>query len=158
MGWTKRQSVSDLVVLGDAEGQVRKVAGLLASLRQDTRFPANMNYEVVQQNGESVNVAGSASLSRQIGPADIGHFIKCQFKGWGDSPNGKFKDIEVLVFEGEVTEEMKKWPRWKELNAQFAPPFKKTAPLKATNPADDEDFPLPDASDEPDEADDDLPF
>ncbi len=123
MAWTKREPVSNLTQLGDGQGQVQKVAGLLASVKPDPN-PKYKNdvYEIVQKNGESINLAGSASLTRQINEADVGHFIKCEFKGWGNSPNGKFKDIEVQIFEGDATPEMKLWPRWKELNGQFTKP------------------------------------
>jgi hypothetical protein len=139
MTWKKREAVTDLVILGDDEGNVKKVGGLLAAVTQDKLYPANMNYELVQKNGESIVVAGSASLSRQISPTeDVGKFLKAEFMGWGNSRNGKFKEIDVLVWEDEPTDEMKKWPRWAELQ-------------KDGSPVADE----PPISDDPD---DDLPF
>ena len=144
MTWTKRDPVSNLVVLGDDEGQARKASGLLASVKQDTMYPSRSNYELVQKNGESIWLAGSASIGRQLGPTDVGKFIKTEFKGWGKAAAGKFKDIEVLIFEGEPTAEMKAWPRWKELHQNGAQP---TPP-----PHRDEDF-----TDGPDDGDD-LPF
>jgi hypothetical protein len=148
MGWTKREPVGNLVVLGDDEGQVEKVGGLLAALTQDTMYPGRNNYELVQRNGESVTLAGCASLSRQIGLTDIGHFIKCQFKGWGKSANGKFKDIEVLIWNDEPTAEMRAWPRYAEVQPELEPKKKKAKKDEAMD-----DFPaaLNDSSD-------DLPF
>lgn len=142
MGWTTREPVSNLTQLGDGQGQVQKVAGLLASVKPDPN-PKYKNevYEVVQKNGESLNLAGSASLSRQINEADVGHFIKCEFKGWGNSPNGKFKDIEVQILEGDVPENMKAWPRWKELNGGFTKPAGTPAPV-----SEDADDPFADES------------
>ena len=110
----------------------------------------------MQRNGDSVWLAGSASIGRQVFPADVGKFVKAAFKGWGTSANGKFKDIEVLIFDGEPTAEMKKWPRWAEVNA--APKAKKDAKpeAEAAPPPTDDDF-----SDFPEAVDDepsDLPF
>ncbi len=120
MGWNERKPVSNLVILGDDEGHVRKAHGLLAAVTQDTRYPSRMNYELVQQDGESVWLAGSASLGGQITPRDVGKFIKCRFKGWERGKNGKFKDIEVLIWDDEPTDDMKQWPRWHELQEQLA--------------------------------------
>jgi hypothetical protein len=120
MGWTKREPVSNLVVLGDDDGQVKKVGGLLASLKQDTMYPARNNYELVQKDGSSLWLAGSASIGRQVGPTDVGKFLKCEFMGWGSSKNGKFKEIDVVIWDGEPTDDMKKWPRWKEVAAKAA--------------------------------------
>ncbi len=121
MGWEKREAVTDLVILGDDEGNVRKVGGLLAAINQDRVYPARMNYEIVQKSGESINLAGSSSLGRQIGPADVGKFLKAEFKGWGKSANGKFKDIEVNIWEGEPNADMKAWPRYKEFQGNGKP-------------------------------------
>ena len=114
MTWTKRDPVSNLVVLGDDEGQVRKVGGLLAAVTQDQQYPSRNNYELVQKDGNSIVVAGSASLSRQIFPKDVGKFLKATFLGWGKSPNGKFKQIEVNIWDGEPNDEMRRWPRYDE--------------------------------------------
>ena len=141
MTWEKRDPISNLVILGDDEGQVQKVGGLLASIRQDNQYPSRHNYELVKQNGESVWLAGSASLSRQIFPADVGKFIKCMFLGWGKSANGKFKQIEVRIYSGEPTAEMKAWPRYGEVPRGVA-----------------DDAPPPDTSQANEEDDDDLPF
>jgi hypothetical protein len=147
MTWSKRDPVSNLIILGDDEGQVRKVAGLLASVRQDQQYPARQNYELVQKDGESHWLAGSASLSRQLFPGDVGKFVKCVFTGWGKSANGKFKQIEVQVFDGEPTDEMKKWPRYTQVS-------KKAAADGGTPPVGDppEEVPVDE------EEDDDLPF
>jgi len=150
MGWTKREPVSNLVVFGDDEGQVKKAWGLLVQLTQDTMYPARNNYELVQKNGESITLAGCASLSRQIGVTDVGHFVKCEFKGWGHSANGKFKDIEVFIWNDEPTAEMKAWPRWRESQPSLEP-AKKGAAVKKDEAFDD--FPT-----KLDESDDDLPF
>ena len=114
MGWNKREPASNLVILGDDEGNVASVSGLLVAVTQDTMYPNRMNYELVQRSGDSLHLAGSASLGRQIGPHDVGKFVKCAFAGWGKSANGKFKQIEVNVWEGDPTEAMKSWPRYGE--------------------------------------------
>jgi hypothetical protein len=144
MGWNKREAVSNLVVLGDDEGQVKTAGGLLASLRQDTMYPTRHNYELVLKTGESVWLAGSASLGRQIGPTDVGHFVKVEFQGWGQGANGKYKIVGVQIYEGEPTDAMKAWPRYKELATGGAA-------LKAVAAREDEPEPV-------DTGDDDLPF
>jgi hypothetical protein len=120
MGWSKREAVSNLVVLGDDEGTVKKVGGLLAAVNQDTVYAGRMNYELVQKNGESIMLAGSASLGRQIGPTDVGKFLKAEFIGWGKSANGKFKEIAVYIWDGEPNDDMKKWPRFAEFQKNGA--------------------------------------
>lgn len=149
-GWNKREPVSNLVILGDADENATKASGLLARVVPDTVYKERNNYELVQKNGESVMLAGSASLSRQIGQTDVGHFIKATFKGWGKSANGKFKDIEVLIYEGEPTPDMKAWPRWKELNSKSPKPGK-SAPVEEDETPPEEHIPDLDE-------DDDLPF
>lgn len=150
MGWTKQESVaSNLVTLGDDDGHVKKVGGLLAAIKQDPN-PKYKNplYELVQKDGSSVLLAGSASLSRQIHDDHVGKFLKAEFTGWGTSPNGKFKAIDVYVWTDEPTAEMKKWPRWAELNAP-------KVSAKATAEKIRDDFDDPPLSEEPG---DDLPF
>jgi hypothetical protein len=51
----------------------------------------------------------------------VGKFLKAEFMGWGNSRNGKFKEIDVLVWEDEPTEEMKNWPRWAEIQRDGSP-------------------------------------
>ncbi len=146
MTWSKREAVTNLVILGDGEGQKKKVGGLLIGLPRDLGYD-KANYELVQKDGEVITLSGSASLARQINERDIGKFIKCEFAGWGKSANGKFKAIDVNVWEGEPNDDMKKWPRF----AEFQTRAKTNVPPKP--PADDEDFPPPLEDDE-----DDLPF
>lgn len=149
MTWKKRDPVSNLVILGDDEGQVRMVGGLLAAVTQDQQYPSRSNYELIQKDGNSVVVAGSASLGRQIFPRDVGKFLKAQFLGWGKSANGKFKQIEVNVWDGEPTEDMRKWPHY----GEFANEAKPRQEGKAAADEDFSDFPAA-LRDE----DDDLPF
>jgi hypothetical protein len=158
MAWGKREAVTNLVMLGDEEGHKKTVGGLLIGCPRDRMYD-KVNYQIVKQDGEEIILSGSSSLNRQINEGDIGKFIKCEFKGWGKSANGKFKDIEVNVWEGEPTEKMKAWPRY----AEFATPTqtqKKAAQngakaaVPAAAPADDfADFP-PALEDDTD----DLPF
>ena len=147
MGWAKRESVNeDLVILGDKPENKKKAAGLLASVKPDRQFPDNFNYELVQKDGSTITLAGSASINRTLSAADVGKFVRAEFMGWGASPNGKFKQIEVQVWEGEITEEMKKWPRWSELQNGSERP--------ASVKRNDDDFESKVAADD----DDDLPF
>lgn len=155
MTWTKREPVTNLVVLGDEEGNKRKVGGLLIGCPKDRMYPDKTNYEIVQKDGEVQVLSGSASLRNQIGESDIGKFIKCEFTGWGKSANGKYKAIDVNVWDGEPTPEMKAWPRYAEFatgNGKKAAAPKAAAPHKS-NDQDFEEFPGA-LQDE----DDDLPF
>ncbi len=151
MTWNKREPVTNLVVLGDEDGHKKKVSGLLIGCPKDRMYPEKTNYEIVQQDGEVLVLSGSASLRNQIGDADVGHFLKCEFKGWGKSPNGKYKDIEVNVWEGEPNDAMKKWPRFGEFNGAR----KATAAAKRTEPDADE---FDDVTKQLADADDELPF
>lgn len=154
MSWSKREAVSNLVILGDEPENKRKVGGLLIGCPNDRMYPTKVNYELVQQDGEVIVLSGSASLGRQISEADVGKFIKCEFTGWGKSANGKFKVIDVNVWEGEPTPVMKSWPRYGEIHAPTQAQKKAAAPVKQTAPVDDfEDMPAA-LHDE----DDDLPF
>lgn len=148
MSWEKREPVTNLAVLGDEEGNKKKVGGLLVGCPKDRMYPDKTNYELVQQDGEVLVLSGSASLRNQIGEADIGKFIKCEFTGWGRSANGKFKAIDVFVYDGEPTDVMKKWPRYGEIQ-------KNGKPVAATKTAVETDEDLPGALEQ---EEDDLPF
>lgn len=152
MAWDKREAVTNLVVLGDDEGNKKKVGGLLIGTPKDRMYPEKTNYELLQQDGEVQVLSGSASLRNQIGEADIGKFIKMEFGGWGKSLNGKYKVIEVNVWNGEPNDVMKAWPRFAEFQKGNGKPPVATA--KASVNAPDESF--PGALEEP--QDDDLPF
>lgn len=147
MSWTKREPTTDLVILGDDEGCIRKIGGLLVGMAQDQQYPQRSNYRITKKDGDTVTLAGSASLSRQIFPHDVGKFIACEFLGWGKSPNGKFKQIEVRIWDGEPTEDMKAWPGYREFHAP------KPGANSAGAPASFDDFAAGDT-----DADDDLPF
>lgn len=155
MTWAKREAVTNLVILGDAEGNKKKVGGLLIGTPADRGYPEKVNYEIVQRDGEVIVLSGSASLARQINAADIGKFIKCEFTGWGKSPNGKFKAIDVNVWEGDLTDEMKKWPMYDDVHAATQAQKKAATKAAPAKPVDDfEDFPAP--IDE--NGEEDLPF
>lgn len=143
MTWTKREVNTNLVILGDGEGNVRSAAGLLASVTRDPRYPDNRRYELVQKDGTSKSIAGSASINSQLGVDDVGKFVKLAFTGWGTSGNGKFKQIEVQVYEGAATEEMKKWPRYNEVHRNGQPKASLVAPPTPEQPVEDEDDDLP---------------
>lgn len=148
MGWEKREPVTDLVILGDSEGDRKRVGGLLIAMPRDKGYDKT-NYQLVQQNGDVLTVSGSASIARQINEQDIGKFVKLTFTGWGKSPNGKFKAIEVNVWEGEATPEMRAWPQYGETKKNGKPPV---AAKDGEIPSDFSDF------DNAPPDDDDLPF
>lgn len=159
MAWAKREAVTNLVVLGDSPDHKKKVGGLLIGTPFDRMYPDKMNYVIVQKSGEEIVLSGSASLGRQLTDGDIGKFVKCEFTGWGKSANGKFKIIDVNVWEGAPNDDMKAWPRFGEFQAPTQAQKKqngnghKAAPAPA--PADDfDDFDNSPVTD----PDDDLPF
>ena len=131
MGFVKREPVQDLVILGDGEGQQEKVGGLLIGIPHDKGYDKD-NYAILMSNGDVGIVSGSASLARQISPDDIDKFVLFEFTGWGKSPNGKFKAIEVHVWEGPLSEKMKAWPKAPaaEKEAPAAKPKEKAAAAK----------------------------
>jgi hypothetical protein len=91
-------------------------------------------------------LAGSASLSRQIFPADVGKFVKCSFQGWGKSANGKFKQIEVQIYSGEPTAEMKAWPRYGEVKPAVVDDAPPVDPTQAEEEEDSDDLPFSEAA------------
>lgn len=154
MSWNKREVVTNMAVLGDGEGCRKKIGGLLIGTPRDQTYPDKVNYEIVQQDGEVLLLSGSASLSRQLNEHDIGHFVKCEFDGWGKSANGKFKMIAVNVWNGELTDVMKKWPRLAEFQNGNGKPAV-AAPVQAAAKPDPLDDDFPGALQR---EDDDLPF
>lgn len=155
MTWTKREPVTNLVVLGDDEGNIAKIGGLLVATPIDRMYEKKLNYEILKKSGEVVTLSGSASLSRQLNDRDIGKFVRCEFKGWGKSPNGKFKDIEVMIWEGEPTDDMKRdWPRYAEFAKQNGNGKKADTPKAKADDDFDDDEAVKKLADE----DDDLPF
>jgi len=113
MTWQEREA-ADLIVIGDnkEEGQVQQCGGLLASVRPDPNPEfKNKRYELVLQNGDTVEVAGSASIDRKLHEHDVGSFVKITFESWGVNKRGqKFKNISVKVWDGELSDKMKDWP------------------------------------------------
>lgn len=142
MSWEKREPVSNLVVLGDDENNAKKVGGLLLAVVKDAKYANRSNYQIVQKDGTVSTLAGSASLNNQIHEGDVGKFIKAEFKGWGKSPNGRYKEIEVLIWEGEPTEDMKNWPRFKDAQKKASQPDPEPAPEPDEDFGGDEDLPF----------------
>lgn len=113
-GWTERVAVG--VGIGAKDGQQKEAGGLLASITHDVGENHSTMYELVQQNGDSLNVWGSTSIDNKIRPSDIGQFIKIQFKGMATGKSGRqYKDITVDFFTGEKTDVHTNWPRYNEL-------------------------------------------
>ena len=152
-GWEERDS-GKLVILGDGKDQQKKVAGLLAAIKQDRTYPDNFRYELIQQDGTALDLAGTTTINSKIGKHDIGRFVKVEFVGWESGKRQRYKNFKVLIFTGAPTDEMKAWPRWKELNEQGG-----AAKAQAAAPAPKhEEAPLPEDVPPEDEGDSDLPF
>jgi hypothetical protein len=159
MGWKKQEvTTATYVSLGDDEDSVKTFGGLLLKLEQNATYPNKIDYVTVKKSGEVVKLSGSASLARQLGAAHVGQFFKADFVGWGKSANGKFKEIAVHLWDGDLTPEMQSWPMLAEArqNAKGEPKMSKSVPPKPKAPEPPDDF-----SDVPPALEhdpDDLPF
>jgi hypothetical protein len=112
MGFVKREVAENFVSLGEGEGDVKQVGGILTRFVENKHFDKpKTDYEFIDKNGELQVLSGSASLARQIHGEDLGKFFKATFEGWGKSANGKFKQIAVFIWEGELNDAMKAWPK-----------------------------------------------
>ena len=110
-GWKKREN-ADTVGIGEKEGQRKKAGGLLVEIKHDVGENHSTVYELVQQDGESLTVWGSTTIDGKLNRSDIGKFIKMEFLGIAVGNSGrKYKDIEVSVWDTELTDVMKEWPR-----------------------------------------------
>lgn len=110
MSWEKREAVpSNLLILGDAAGQVKAASGVLVAIQRDRRYENNKNFTLVGKGGEERVVAGFTSLNGMLDASDVGKFVKIVFTGWGKGPNGKYKIVDVEVFSGTPTKEMMDW-------------------------------------------------
>jgi hypothetical protein len=143
MSWEESKPPTGFTILGDDEGNVPKVGGLLAAIVQSDKYKNTDNYELVQQDGSIKTLAGCTTLASRIFSKHVGKFLKAEFVGWEKGKAGRYKDTKVLFWEGEPTDEMKKWPRWEELNTENGD----EPPLDETQAAVHED-----------ETEDDLPF
>ena len=117
MSWEKRET-TDGVGIGDGDGQQEKAGGLLAGIKtvegNDGPF---LVYEMVQKDGTSLGVFGSASIDSRLNTKDVGSFVKFVFEGWGKSKAGrKFKQIDVQVWGSDFSDDMKEWPRFAEIH------------------------------------------
>jgi hypothetical protein len=146
-GWEERDS-GKLVILGDGKDQQKKVAGLLAAIKQDRTYPDNFRYELIQQDGTALDLAGTTTINSKIGKHDIGRFVKVEFIGWESGKRQRYKNFKVLIYTGAPTDEMKAWPRWKELNEQGgAAKAQAAVPAPGVEPPPVDDFPPEDDSD-----------
>ncbi len=143
-GWKKRE-ITDGIGIGEKDGQRRAAGGLLVEIRTDVGENNSTIYELVQKDGASLQVWGSATIDGKLRSSDIGRFVKMKYLGMAKGKSGRtYKDIDVAVWDAPLTDVMKEWPRVGEFSGEGA-----------AKPADDfEDF--PEALD--DDEDDSLPF
>lgn len=161
MGFVKREVAENFISLGDGEGDAQQVGGILTRFVPNSHFSKpKTDYEFIDKAGATQLLSGSASLSRKIHAEDIGKFFKATFLGWKNSANGKYKDIDIAVWDGEPTEVMKAWPK-------FAQCYGKSSPLPVTAVAAKFAQPTPPPKDDFEDMpepirqgaiDDDLPF
>jgi len=113
VAFVKRTVAENFISLGDGEGDVKSVGGILTKFVENRQFAKpKTDYEFVDKDGKLQVLSGSASLARQIHADDMGKFFKATFEGWGKSNNGNFKQIAVYIWDGEPTEVMKQWPKF----------------------------------------------
>ena len=114
MGWSKRE-IPDGVGIGQEEGQQKKAGGLLVQITRDVGENHSTVYELVQNDGDSLQVWGSTTIDSKLNSSDIGKFVKLEFLGIAVGKSGRrYKDIEVSVWDEELTDAMKEWPRAEE--------------------------------------------
>jgi hypothetical protein len=159
MGFVKREVAENFVSLGEGEGDVRQVGGILTRFVENKHFDKpKTDYEFIDKNGELQVLSGSASLARQIHSEDLGKFFKATFEGWGKSANGKFKQIAVFIWEGELNPAMKAWPKLDQYYGK-RPTTIALVGRVAPKPAATDDFDeMPEPIQQGQVEDDDLPF
>lgn len=114
-GWEDRESVEDLYILGGDQGQHKQVSGLLIQTTPDKKYAGNIHFHFEQKDGSVLQVPGSASLLRQLGPQDVGLFVRISYEGMGKSANGRYKIFKVQVYTGAHRPEFLQWPSYKKL-------------------------------------------
>lgn len=114
-GWTLVEA-GDAISLGGKENQRKTAGGLLVKIEYDQGPKKNSAvYELVQADGESVRVWGSAAIDYKLSPAKIGKFVRLEFTGIEQTKDGTdFKAIEVKIWTKPLTDKMKEWPRVEE--------------------------------------------
>ncbi|KKL24153.1 hypothetical protein LCGC14_2418190 [marine sediment metagenome] len=115
-GWKKRE-ITEGVGIGAEDGQRKKVGGLLAEIRVDVGKNHSNVYELIQKDGDSLQVWGSTTIDGKLNRSDIGKFVKLEYLGMVQGKSGrKYKDIDVAVWEGALNDAMKAWPRMGEFH------------------------------------------
>ena len=110
-GWKKRE-ITEGVGIGAKDGQRKKAGGLLVEIRADIGENHSTVYELVQKNGETLQVWGSTTIDGKLNSSDIGKFVKMEYLGMVIGKSGRqYKDIDVSVWEAELNDAMKEWPR-----------------------------------------------
>ncbi len=113
-GWKKREN-TDAVGIGDKDGQQKKAGGLLVEIRSNIGENKSHVYELVQKDGESLQVWGSTTIDGKLNPSDIGKFVKLEYLGMETGKSGRdYKNIDVSVWDAPLTDMMKEWPRVEE--------------------------------------------
>ena len=143
MSWEK-QETPEAIGIGDGKDQKPKAGGLLAEVREvEGDNGPFMVYDFVQRDGTTQAVYGSSAIDRELkSGVHVGRFIKLVFKERVAGKKGReFKDIDVEIWKGDPTDDMRAWPRFEELQ-----------PKPVAAPSIDE---FPGALDA---SDDDLPF
>ena len=147
-GWKKRE-ITEGVGIGAKDGQRKKAGGLLVEIRADIGENHSTVYELVQKNGETLQVWGSTTIDGKLNSSDIGKFVKMEYLGMVIGKSGRqYKDIDVSVWEAELNDAMKEWPRIGEFQGQDEKQGNGSEPTESFAE-------FPEALDE---EDDDLPF
>ncbi len=110
-GWKERES-TDGVGIGEEKGQRRKAGGLLVEIRYKVGKNKSTVYELIQQDGEGLQVWGSTTIDSKLNQSDIGKFVKLEYLGMAMGNSGRnYKDIRVSVWDADLTDTMREWPR-----------------------------------------------
>lgn len=114
----------NLIVLGDAKGQVKACGGLLIDITRDPKYSDKVRYLLVFKDGDEYELAGNAALSQRISAAHIGCIVKFRFGGWSTGGGNKAKLIEVRSLPRDKTSDELKamFPRWNDFADGATPP------------------------------------
>ena len=85
----------NLIVLGEKDGQVQSIGGVLKEIRPDRKYEGRSQYVLATPEGEKT-VAGCATLTNKIDESFIGFLLTFRYDGTGTTETGQsFKRVKV---------------------------------------------------------------
>ena len=89
---------SSYLIVGDGDGDVPEISGLLLEIQESGKFEGKKNFLIINSEGEEKIVCGNASIESKVNARCIGKIIQLRFLQWAKTEKGqRFKDIEVFV-------------------------------------------------------------